>query len=159
MAKKPFTGVLKDPWRSAPKGPPPSKVKKPTASEADSPLNDDMRDAQYAHIELRGYGGITVDGVSESRHAAAQLLKVCVDFHKQIDPILVRYGVLITQLPVTELNTKFYVQRADGWLLAVPEAQSLDEGRLQLIQAMMAINQDPELRKHLRRYHLRPYKM
>jgi mannitol/fructose-specific phosphotransferase system IIA component (Ntr-type) len=66
---------------------------------------------------------------------------------------------LLTQVPVVTLETPFYLQRADGWLLAVPEAGSRDEGILQLIQAFVKLDQDPKLQTKLRRYYIRPFKM
>lgn len=157
MTEKPFTGILKDPWRSMPVEPPPTN--KPTTPTDTSPLTDDLRETQYATIELKGYGGITIDGVSKAKHAAAQLLKFCVDHEKLIADILVQFGVLLTKIAVTKLDTPFYIQRADGWLLAVPEAKTRDEGCLQLIQAMVKVDQHPKLQVLLRKYHIRPYKM
>jgi hypothetical protein len=158
--KKPKTGVLHDPWRTslaAPDAPKPKRV--PTPSTDNSPINDDLRDTQYATIALKGYGGITIEGVTELKHAAAQLLKFCVDQEKLVDDILVQFGVLLAQMPVGNLKTKFFIQRADGWLIAVPEAKTRDEGCLQLIQAMVKIDQSPPLHLLLRKYHIRPYKM
>ena len=171
--KKKVPGLLNDPWRSATVSPP---VRQParkepeplppdlpiavrTISTDDSPIENDIQVPSHATIELKGYGGITVDGVEQMNHAGAQVLKFCVDHHKKIDDIFVQYGVLLTQLPVSELNLKFYIQRADGWLMAVPEAKTRDEGCLQLIQAMMEVYRNTFLREQMRKYRIRPYKM
>jgi len=171
--RKKIPGLLKDPWRSAPVEPPPPRAnlkEQPplpenlpaavrTISTDDSPILEDLQDAVHSTIELKGYGGITVDGVEQMNHAAAQVLQFCVDHYEKIDDIFVKYGVLLAQLPINELTTKFYIQRADGWLMAVPEAKSRDEGCLQLIQAMLEAYRNPKLRESMRKYRIRPYRM
>lgn len=162
MTKDKIPGILSDPWRRS--STPAKSVHLPEPEpEPDldpSPVNDDIQDdAQHSTIELKGYGGITVDGVSKLGHAAAQVLQFCVDNHTKIDSTLLKYGVLVAKVPVTPLKLQFYVQRQDGWLLAVPEAQTRDEGCLQLIQAMMEIYRDSFLRQVLTKYRIRPYKM
>lgn len=154
-------GLLKDPWRN----PQPVTASKPVdtniplVSEETSPINQDIQAPSYATIALKNYGGITVAGVLEINHAAAQILKFCVDHIKQVDDILVKYGVVVAQLPLEKLNTPFYIQRADGWLLAVPAAKTRDEGCLQLIQALVTVSQHPKLRAELKTYQIRPYKV
>jgi len=171
---KKMPGLLNDPWRAAPpdasprpvpahKEPEPLPANLPqsvrTISTDDSPIENDIQKPCHATIELKGYGGITVDGVDQMHHAGAQVLKFCVDHSDQIDDIFVQYGVLLAQMPITELTTKFYVQRADGWLLAVPEANTRDEGCLQLIQAMVEVYRNLKLREAMTKYRIRPYKM
>jgi len=168
--KERLPGLLNDPWRSTSPEPTPSQKHSETLPENlplhvrtistdDSPIHDDIQSPLTATIELKGYGGITVAGVEQLPHAAAQVLKFCVDHAKNIDDIFMQYGVLLTQMPITELTTKFYIQRADGWLLAVPEAKTRDEGCLQLIQAMAEAYRVPNLREQMTKYRIRPYKV
>lgn len=159
---KALPGLLRDPWRvgaSAPKVEPEVPEHVRTISTDDSPILDDIQEECHSTIELKGYGGITVDGVTKLNHAASQVLKFCVDHHKEIDDIFLQYGVLLTPFDVTDLQLSFFIQRDDGWLLAVPEATTRDAGCLQLIQAMLEVYTLPKLRKKMQKYRIRPYKM
>lgn len=167
MTKAKMPGLLQDPWRASVPEPPPRRNLEsvepppgvPTISADASPIHDDLQDPKHATIELKGYGGITVDGVDELTHAASQVLQFCIDHQATIDDTLLQYGVLVAKVPVTRTTTKFYVQRKDGWMLAVPDANSRDEGCLQLIQAMLEIYRLPKMKKTMRKYRIRPYKM
>lgn len=158
--KPKMPGILADPWRRSSAPTKAVHIPEREVNPDPSPIDVDIQeDAQHSTIELKGYGGITVDGVSKLGHAAEQILQFCVDNHAKIDSTFLKYGVLVAKVPVAQMKLQFYVQRKDGWLLAVPEAQTRDEGCLQLIQAMMEIYRDSSLRQALTKYRIRPYKM
>jgi hypothetical protein len=156
-------GLLRDPWRSAvPAAPAPSRqveAQEPPEVDAEDIDNNETH-AATATIELKGYGGITVTGTDHIQAAAVRLLEFCVAHRKEIEPTFTEFGLVIAQLPVQKsTNLKFYIQRGDGWMLAVPNARTRDEGCFQLIQAMMRLYFDPELKKKLESFKIRPYKM
>ncbi len=162
-------GIVRDPWRNfssiVPK--PEAQPRKPISEEedgadidVDTDTDTDTHQEKYATILLQGYGGITVDGVTEPTHAALRVLEFCVDHRREIEPYLVEYGVIVVKMErVKTPDIKFYIQRADGWLLAIPGATTRDDGCAQLIQAMLRIQVNPALKKKLVEYHIRPYKV
>jgi hypothetical protein len=150
-------GVLRDPWRTnvpefttnsagervdtatGQRRPVVPTVSQEAARDTGDDINDDMEGTRQATIELKNYGGVTVKGAASSAHAAAQILKYCVDNSAAIDKVLTRYGLVVTKLHPGQLKAPFYIQRQDGWTLAIPMARTRDEGCLQLIQALLAI--------------------
>jgi hypothetical protein len=171
--KKPKTsgaqsGVVQDPWRQwvSPEDPNPDETPEEakaalarTFKPDASPIEDDIQNERHATISVPQYGGITVDGLAEIQQAVAHLLKFCVDNRNQIEDIFLQYGVVLVQLEPGQLESPFYIQRRDGWTLAIPDALNREAGCVQLIQAFLALNQDPKIRKILKMYQIRPYKM
>jgi len=160
---KRMPGLLKDPWRTITppesKKPSPRSVKQPEITGAEQ-AEDELKPETRACIELKGYGGITVEGVNTIPAAATRLLEFCIDNRVQIEKTLTEFGVVIAQMPVTAMpNIKFYVQRKDGWLLAVPGVPTREAGCLQLIQALMKLQADAGIKKKLESYKIRPYKV
>lgn len=159
-------GLLKDPWRQKPppavEKPTPRRVPKQKASRSAAgleELHDDLQDPKYSTIELKGYGGITVEGTDDTSMAAAQVLTFCVDNYDKVSDKLLEYGILLTQLESSDNTISFYIKRKDGWLLAVPEVSTRDAGCFQLIQAMLDLYTDKETREIMQKYKIRPFKM
>lgn len=157
---------MSDPWRKAPAAAPPSPPR-PTPSTAKVPLpiasagDTDDFGAKYTTIDLRGYGGITLEGTQDVPIATLQLLNFCVQEKAAIEDTLAEFGVVLAELPLLrpENALKFYIQRADGWTLAIPLAPSREAGALQLIQAFMKLNSIPALREKLQKHKIKPYKI
>jgi len=162
--------VVRDPWRTI--EPPVSRdtagnVKTPTeptlsqtaAYEAGDDIAEDMGERRSATIELKKYGGITVTGAASPSHAAAQVLKLCVDNLKLVESTLTTFGIIVTKMQPGKLTTPFYVQRDDGWTLAIPMVRNRDEGCLQLIQAMLALRMVPGVDAKMQALKIQPYKM
>lgn len=160
---KRMPGLLKDPWRTiAPpeaKKPPPRSLKQPEITGAEK-AEDELKPEVRACIELKGYGGITVEGVNTIPAASTRLLEFCIDNRVKIEKTLTEFGVVIAQMPVTAMpDIKFYIQRKDGWLLAIPGVLTREAGCFQLIQALMKLQADPAIKKTLESYKIRPYKV
>jgi hypothetical protein len=160
-------GILRDPWRALTSKQSPSDSTEPPAPtlsekaavDAGDDINGDMEGKKTSTIELKNYGGITVQGAESPSHAAAQVLKFCVDNLKIVEETLISFGVLVTRLHPGKLTTPFYVQRADGWTLAIPMVKNRDEGCLQLIQALLALRTNPIASAKMRELKIQPYKV
>lgn len=168
-SKPPKPGVVQDPWRTAPPVPTPPKVQRtprvPVPSTQGAPEQGDTDDTafdHYATLELPGYGGITVRSPQRqgASYVALRLLDFCREHAAQIEPTLTDFGVVFTQGALNAPLEKplFYIQRRDGWMLAVPQAKTREGGAFQLIQAFLALSALPHVRPHLERYQIRPYK-
>lgn len=160
MSTKPKTpGILKDPWRE-PAPPPP--VQEPRRKKEDQPSqsrNEDYGPDQISSIVLEGYGCITVTGADRPIAAAIRVLEFCVDNRADISATFADYGVVIAKMEKGSMsNIHFYVQRKDGWLIAIPNAESRDAGCLQLIQAFLELNTLPHVKKSLEKYQIKTYK-
>jgi len=159
--KKP--GMVNDVWRVEPDVPQKQAPVRPapTPSPIDSRFSDDIDQdtarKKSSTIELKNYGGIKVDNVSNATEAAAMILQFCVEFAKQTEPLLLAYGIILVKLTPGKLDTPFYIQRADGWTLAIPEVTSREQGCLQLIQAVSRIKKDAFLGPKMDLYHIQPY--
>jgi hypothetical protein len=159
-------GVIKDPWRSNTQNARlPAKNNQAVAASAplvDSTQQDDIdldtQGHKYASIELKNYGGVVVSGTSSTTQAAAQILKFCVDHSALIERIFLDFGVVVTRLEPGTLDAPFYIQRVDGWTLAVPQAETRDQGCLQLIQALLKLKSSAALSDKLAQYQIKPYK-
>lgn len=170
-------GVLRDPWRTAT---PDTTVnsagdtvntasgevvrRAPTVSEqaANDPgddINGDMEGVKQTTVELKNYGGIVVKGAESSAHAAAHILQFCVDNNTDIEKVLTRYGVVVAKIHPGQLKAPFYIQRRDGWTLAVPMARTRDEGCLQLIQALLAVRLETRAGLRMLDAGITPFKM
>ncbi len=158
-------GMLQDPWRNmvapVPEAPAAAAANVPEVARNDAgdDIDGDMEHVRKATIELKNYGGITVTGAQSPSHAAAQVLQFCVDNLKLVDQTLISFGIVVTKLHPGKLTTPFYVQRNDGWTLAVPMVKTRDDGCLQLIQAMLALRTDPAAGAKMRELKIQPYKM
>lgn len=161
---KKMPGLLKDPWRSAPPPTPATKYIRPASNKPEttgaSVPDDDLRPEVLACIEFKGYGGITVEDVATPAAAVTRLLEFCVDHRAEIEKTFTDFGIVIAQLPVAAMpDIKFYLQRNDGWLLAIPDAVTREMGCFQLIQAMLKLHADSGPKKKLESYKIRPYKV
>jgi hypothetical protein len=160
-------GVIKDPWRSDNSNPrAASKLPRKVVEEAplvdathEDDIDVDSKGRKYATIELKNYGGVVVAGTDSTTQAAGQVLKFCVDHHTQVERIFLDFGVVVTRLDPGTLNAPFYIQRADGWTLAIPEAETRDQGCLQLIQALLKLKSSAMLSDKLAQYRIKPYKI
>lgn len=168
MTEKKPPGLLSDPWRNTntPEVPPTVSSVKPRKNrpQIDKQFglaeihDDDLQGPKHATLALDGYGGVTVDGTDDLTSIGAQILAFCVDNLTSIENTLLQYGILVTQLQPGNLKSKFYVQREDGWTLAVPGVLNRETGRLQLIQALAALYVDPKICHLMKKYRIRPYK-
>jgi len=155
MSKTP--GILTDPWRqdtppvAPPKEPPPTPNS--LAGEQDPDISSVARSAT---LELKGYGGITVEGFDTLTEAAAHILAFCIQHLPVIEDRLISYGVLVAKLDAPA-KAQFYVQRKDGWTLALPEARDRDEGLLSLIQALSHLQSDTTIHTAMKDAHIRPF--
>jgi len=161
-APKKVPGMLQDPWRST-QVPAPSKPQHSKQPEPEKPAVDaDGEEPEHpplATIELKGYGAITVSHVATSLSAAARILEFAVNNRKDLEKIFTDFGVVIAQMPLRgSEKLKFYIQRADGWILAIPGALTRDAGCLQLIQALLQLNTVPALKKKLEDAKISVYK-
>lgn len=160
MNKRP--GLVKDPWQLSaastevrkPKLPPEVS---PTVARHSDDIEKDLEKKKRATIDVKNYGGIVVGGTTDATEAAATLLRFCVDHAKYVEPILLNYGVILIQLTQTKLGTPFYIQRADGWTLAIPDVPTREQGCLQLIQAVNAMTKDSFLGPKLDIYQISAY--
>ena len=155
---KKMPGMVTDPWRNSPninkmlEPPPPAVI-------STQEIEEDLQDQKFATIELKGYGGITVDGTNELKIAAVRILEFCIAHQTKIEDYFTEHGIVVTKLPKTSLsNVKFYIQRGDGWILAIPDAKTRDEGCFQLIQAMLKIQAQPSLNTLLTEFKIRPFR-
>lgn len=164
-------GLLNDPWRTIETEPVAPKPQAPGASPGAVPgavpvastrRNGDTNESprSIATIELKGYGGITVEDVTDTPMAAARLLEFCVDHRKDIESTLTEYGIVLAKLDLKQIsNINFYIQRTDGWVLAIPGAATREVGRFHFIQAFIRMQSNPGLKKKLEEYRIRPYKV
>jgi len=153
IPKKP--GVLNDPWRKAP------VVEKPKVVRKAQPVPED-RDVltidQPYMLALQNYGGLCLLGGKTGTDVLLKLLDFCVDHLKRVDDVLANYGVVVAQLDHEPRKLLFYLQREDGWTLAVPEAVSRDNASVQLIQAVLTLQNDSTLKTLLTKYKLSAYR-
>lgn len=159
---KKVPGMLQDPWRS---GPAPAAPKpRPSAQATQEKIagdgdGDELENPPLATIELKGYGAITVVNAATSMGAAARILEFTVNNRKDLEKTFTDFGVVIAQMPLRgSEKLKFYIQRADGWILAIPGATTRDAGCLQLIQALLHLNTVPALKKKLEDAKISVYK-
>jgi hypothetical protein len=159
---KKVPGMLQDPWRSA-QVPAPTKARptkqSPEPENSVGDTDDESEHSPLATIDLKGYGAITVGNASTSMSAAARILGFTVNNRKDLEKIFTDFGVVIAQMPLRgSEKLKFYIQRADGWILAIPGAMTRDAGCLQLIQALLHLNTVPSLKKKLEDAKISVYK-
>jgi hypothetical protein len=157
-------GIFNDPWRT-------SQVKAPISADTQAtkspeppalapPDDNGQTEAiKKVHLSLPNYGGLTITGTDSSQQAAKIILEFCIKYLQNIEPVLLQYGIVVVKLNAnTETNALFFIQRSDGWILAIPEAKTRDQGLLQLIQAFLALQANPVTNKLLQVYHIQPHK-
>jgi len=166
-------GIVHDPWRTpvaaTPAEPEENPFEKtanvPEAPPAPSQVGDDVEAEEAARqigtLSVKNYGGITVIGAPTPTHVAAQVLRFLVDNLKEVDRMVTEYGVVITRLGPNDsvARTPFYVQRQDGWTLAMPAVSSRDAGCVQLIQALLSLQRTPRLRAKMEQLGIRVYRV
>jgi hypothetical protein len=164
--KKPRPGIFTDPWRTSPSAsvPPPkeevSEPKELSVTPAISEDNAQNEGIKRVQILLVNYGGITVTGTDSSPEAAKIILEFCINHLKNIENILLQYGIVVVKLkPTQETNAIFYIRRSDGWILAIPEARTRNQGLLQLIQAFLALQANTHTKSLMQDYHIQPHKI
>jgi hypothetical protein len=152
-------GIFRDPWRTAVPAPKPTAPIPPPPSDVDPDDTDVTAGRQCVSISLPNYGGITAHGTDNPQELGRRLLEFCVANQKIVEPYLLQYGIIIVKLVAhTKLNTVFYIQRSDGWTLAVPQANNREQGLLQLIQAFLTLSNNPSTHTLLEQAALRAYK-
>jgi hypothetical protein len=170
MAKR---GIVSDPWRTPVAEAPAEAAENPfeeTANVPDAPappshtgddIDVDVGARPVGVLSVRNYGGITVIGAPSPTHVAAQVLRFLVDNLKEVDRILTDYGVVVTRLNAHDsiARTPFYVQRQDGWTLAMPAVSSRDAGCVQLIQALLNLQKTPRLKAKMEHLGIRVYRV
>lgn len=160
-APKKVPGMLQDPWRSAqaPVAAKAAKTAQPIKEVRDDSDGEESEHTPLATIDLKGYGAITVANATTSMSAAARILEFTVNNRKDLEKTFTDFGVVIAQMPLRgSEKLKFYIQRADGWILAIPGALTRDAGCLQLIQALLQLNTIPALKKKLEDAKISVYK-
>ncbi len=156
MVDAPKKGIFRDPWRTAELPPPPAITRPVPAEPVDS---DTVDSAQYVSTAIPNYGGITVSGTNNPQELGRRLLEFCVKNQKIVEPYLLQYGIVVVKLALgTKLNTQFYIQRSDGWTLAVPDIRDREQGLLQLIQAFLALATNTVTNALLEAASIQPYK-
>lgn len=169
MTAKPkkIPGMLQDPWRSGPTATPATPTSAPktapkTAQPTPTNLDEDGEEKSHIElstIELKGYGAITIGHATTAQGAAGRLLEFAVINRKDLEKTFTEFGIVIAQMPLQgSANLKFYIQRTDGWILAIPGAVTRDAGCLQLIQALLQLNTIPILKKKLEDARISVYK-
>lgn len=158
-------GILSDPWRAPAAAKPVAespevRIFKQTqlSEKKPKPAPIEERPDRRATLELRGYGAITARNCENSSQTALSVLSFLAANLKAVEPILTDYGILVTQTTARPKNVKFFVQRDDGWLLAVPGVSSRESGAMQLIQALIQINALPGFKKKLEDAGISAYK-
>jgi hypothetical protein len=145
-------GLVKDPWHVAAPVAPTPRQKTPAQVSQASLRHDDNIDKDIEKKKVA-----TIEGTDDATEAAAMLLRFCVDHSKYTEPLLLNYGILLVQLTNSPVRTPFYIQRADGWTLAIPDVATREIGCLQLVQAVNAMRKDPFLGPKLDLYQIRSY--
>lgn len=144
-----------DPWQSVAQTP---RVKTPqTIKEGNTEAETGVPGFERlnAAIEVKGYGGISVVGTQDVGVIPARLLKLMITEQKNIESILTNYGIVVVQLTRDSvLDTPFYIQNKDGWTIAVPSVKNREQGMIQLIQALAAMD-----RALLEKHKLKVYKL
>ena len=156
MPKKP--GLLNDPWRKAPE---PLPVPRPAVARKRAvPQEDrDTTVVELPHIlALQNYGGLSLIGGKSSTEVLLKLLDFCVEHRTQVEDTLADFGIVVAQLNHEPKKLHFYLQREDGWTLAVPEAPSRDYASVQIIQAVLTMQSDKALAALLSKHKLSAYK-
>lgn len=149
--KKP--GIFNDPWRT-PLPPPAAPVIAPQ-------IQDDVENATpdiTATVLYPGYGGISLYGTNDAKQVASHILRFCIEYSKNMEAILTKYGIILHRLTPGKLTTPFYIQDSNGWTLAIPNVTNRKEGLLQLIQALLEAYTIPNLKAGLSKYSLKPFK-
>lgn len=139
ISKKP--GML-DPWRAPPRA-------TPSNTEPSLPEVPDFGPEKKTSIQVKNYGGISIDQAVNPRILSDALLQFLVDHEKVVDPILTEFGIVLLKVEEILPTAKLYIHRVDGWTLAIPEAASREEGLFRLLQAFRKIAAHSELRKAL----------
>jgi hypothetical protein len=151
-------GMLQDPWRSA-QVPVPKPVPKERTPATGDYTEEESEGLPLATVDLKGYGAITIGNTTASMSAAARILEFAVNNRKDLERTFADFGIVIAQMPLQGSGKlKFYIQRADGWILAIPGAETRDAGCLQLIQALLQLKTIPSLKKRLEDAKISVYK-
>lgn len=158
-------GIVKNPWGDKQVTPEPPRALASNKTFGLRDLHDYIEDPENARdssaiIDVKGYGGVTVQGISNTAVAGAQILEFCIQYNDIAEPILLKYGLLLTQLaPGKTVTASFFILREDNWLLAAPGATTRDEGCLQLIQALLDLQNSPAMKQAMSKYNIRVYKL
>lgn len=167
MAEEKKPGIFKDPWRQNVKPVVPEPASEPvdpataTYIGEEAPLDSGTDDIQHdvrASVLLKGYGGVALLGTDSPKKVAVQIINCCAEYEPQMGDTLAKYGIVVAQLEEAPDMT-MYIRRRDGWTLCIPDARTREEGLLQLIQALLEIDSDPNLKPYLRKFGLTPFKL
>jgi hypothetical protein len=148
-----------DPWRSS-SAPAPLSQLETKITKSNSTVQNAVEDTEHQQVTLhfKGYGGISVEGVSTNGEAAGKLLNFLVENEKDLEEILTDNGFVLVKIS-TAPKSPFYIQRADGWALVAPEVASRDIGFFQFIQALLEMKTHGKLGTTMKNSGIRPYKM
>lgn len=155
MTHKP--GLLKDPWRTTNKKAAPIPAKK--AAPPPPAVADEKFVRQYALVEVKKYGGFTLENGISPTDAILAVLRMCVENTAVLDTVLTEHGIVVARLETPPRKVDFFVQRDDGWTLAIPDAANRSQASIQLINALMSIQGDNALKPLLLKYKLQAYKL
>lgn len=163
--------IRKDPWRFRSADAPPvsevdespkiKQVHKETTSDYVPNKGDNEDEEQFFSktVTYPNYGGITVTGTDRPEAIASAVLQFCVSHRAEIDDTLTHYGLLVAKLQPQKLELPFYITRADGWTLTIPDAETRQQGLLALIQCLLTLDEIPKHRKAMRALGLQPFRL
>jgi len=164
MAKR---NVFNDPWRVQDTSVTEAPVNKPKPAVAPPPAEYTKSEDNGSNLPITGvvldvpqYGGISVRGTDNPQEAAKRILEFCIKYVKNIEATLLQYGILVVRLDLNKpFETPFAIRRSDGWVLAIPEVTTREQGLLQLVQAFLALQTTAGIKPLLETYDIYPYKL
>jgi len=159
--------VFNDPWRVQDPSVAAASVNKPRPAVATPPKEyakgeDNGRTPAVTGVvlDVPQYGGISVRGTDNTQEAAKRILEFCIKYIKNIEATLLQYGILVVRLKPNEpIEATLAIRRSDGWLLAIPDVTTREQGLLQLVQAFLALQAIAAVKPLLETYDIYPYKL
>ena len=159
--------VFNDPWRVQDTSVTEAPVNKPKPAVTPPPVEYTKGEDNGSTLPIIGvvlgvpqYGGINVRGTDNTQEAAKRILEFCIKYIKNIEATLLQYGILVVRLKPNEpIEATFAIRRSDGWLLAIPDVTTREQGLLQLVQAFLALQTIAVVKPLLETYDIYPYKL
>jgi hypothetical protein len=142
---------------------PPAEEEDPDAQptsggEAYDPRSGGILAVPKVDLRVPAYGGFTVAHAQTPTEGLLKVLDALVTNLKDVDPVLVEYEVLVSQLRRPPQGGFYVYRKADGWALTVPSAETRDQALFQLTQALLALFRGKQ-RRVLLNAHINPYRL
>ncbi len=163
--------IFQDPWRTPVVETKPRKSEQPLQKGPVGPLHKESDDFNagadglgihpehlLATLELKNYGGVSVQGCADLTVAAAHILDYLVQHADAVNAALIYHSLLLAPLDLEPTGLKFYIRRADGWTLSAPTATARDDALCNLIQALLRLRKDETLRAAMDHAQICPFK-